>query len=50
MLDLDVSPYGLFVWGAWGISALALLALVVRSAVASRRWKRDLERLEAAGE
>lgn len=47
MLDLDMGAYAAFVWPAWGLSALALLALTVRSLGAARRWKRELERLEA---
>ena len=46
MLDLDMGAYAAFVWPAWGISALALAALVIRSVRAARRWKRDLDRLE----
>ena len=47
MLDLDMTPYAAFVWPAWGVSALVLTALTVRAVVASRRWKRELARLEA---
>ncbi|MFN7128498.1 MAG: heme exporter protein CcmD [Brevundimonas sp.] len=47
MLDLDMAPYAAFVWPAWGFSALVLAALVVRAVIASRKWKRELERLEA---
>lgn len=47
MLDLDMNPYATFVWPAWGVSALVLTALTVRAVVASRRWKRELARLEA---
>ena len=46
MLDLDMSPYGPFVWSAWGISALVLAALVVgvvRRARAAAQTLRDLE-------
>ena len=46
MLDLDMGAYPAFVWPAWGISAIALAALVARSIVAARRWKRELDRLE----
>ena len=46
MLDLDMNPYAAFVWPAWGISALVLAALVARAVIASRRWKRELKRLE----
>lgn len=49
MPDLDMSPYALFVWPAWGISLLVLTALVVRAVTASRRWKAELKRLEDEG-
>ena len=47
MLDLDMTPYAAFVWPAWGVSALVLTALTARAVVASRKWKRELARLEA---
>ncbi|MFN3780210.1 MAG: heme exporter protein CcmD [Brevundimonas aurantiaca] len=47
MLDLDMAPYAAFVWPAWGVSALVLAALTVRAVIASRKWKRELARLEA---
>ena len=47
MLDLDMTPYTAFVWPAWGVSALVLVVLTVRAVVASRKWKRELARLEA---
>ena len=49
MLDLDMSPYAAFVWPAWAITVLVLGGLVVRALTASRRWKAELERLEAEG-
>lgn len=48
MLDLDMSPYGAFVWPAWGVSVVVLAALSARALIAARRWKRELARLEAA--
>ncbi|NBW09253.1 MAG: heme exporter protein CcmD [Caulobacteraceae bacterium] len=47
MLDLDMTPYAAFVWPAWGISALVLAGLIARAVIASRRWKRELKRLES---
>lgn len=47
MLDLDMSPYGLSVWGSWGVSVLALTVVAVRAVLVSARWKRELARLEA---
>lgn len=46
MLDLDMGAYAAFVWPAWGISVLAIAVLIVRTAIASRRWKAELKRLE----
>jgi len=49
MPDLDMSPYAAFVWPAWGISALVLAALAARTLAGARRWKREMQRLEAEG-
>ena len=46
MLDLDMSPYAAFVWPAWGISAVVLVALTARALIAARRWKAELRKLE----
>lgn len=46
MLDLDMSPYGVFVWSSWAISVVALAVISIRALVAARRWKRELVRLE----
>ncbi|NBB52593.1 heme exporter protein CcmD [Rhizobium sp. CRIBSB] len=46
MPDLDMSPYGAFIWPCWVISALVLGGLVVRGVTQARLWKRELERLE----
>jgi len=46
MLDLDMTPYVAFVWPAWGVSALVLTALTARAVIASRKWKRELAKLE----
>ncbi|WP_313015509.1 heme exporter protein CcmD [Brevundimonas sp.] len=50
MLDLDMTPYAAFVWPAWGISALVLTALTVRAVIASRKWKRELDRMDTAAD
>lgn len=49
MLDLDMSPHGVFVWGAWGVSLVALAFVSVRAVLASRRWKKALDQLEKQG-
>jgi heme exporter protein D len=46
MPDLDMGKYAVFVWPAWGISALVLAALAARALVAARRWSTELTRLE----
>ncbi len=46
MIDLDMSPYGAFVWPAWIVSALVLGGLVARAVAASRHWRGELKRLE----
>ena len=46
MIDLDMAPYGAFVWPAWGISAIVLGALAARAILAARRWSAELKRLE----
>jgi heme exporter protein D len=48
MPDLDMGAYAAFVWPAWGLSALVLGTLVVRTLTAARRWTRALAALEAA--
>ena len=48
MPDLDMSPYGVFVWSSWAISAVALAVISLRALIAARRWKRELARLEEA--
>ena len=36
MLDFDMGRYAAFVWPAWGLSALVLGALVVRTLAADK--------------
>lgn len=47
MLDLDMGKYAVFVWPAWGISAVVLAALAARALIAARRWQAELKALEA---
>lgn len=50
MPDLDMSPYTAFVWPAWGISALVLGAVVIRTLSAARRWSKALKDQESEAE
>ena len=47
MFDFDMGKYAAYDWPAWGATALVFVALTVRVAVQSLRWKRELARLEA---
>ena len=38
--NFDVGRYGGFIWPAYGVSALTLLALTVDSLVRAARWRR----------
>ena len=41
--NLDVGRYGVFIWPAYGVSALTLLALTIDSLVRAARWRRAAE-------
>ena len=43
MLDLDMSPYGVFVWSSWAISAAALAAISIRALIAARRARHRVQ-------
>lgn len=49
MLDFDMSPYAVFVWSSWAISALVLGGLAARVAISARRWKREAEAQDPDG-
>jgi heme exporter protein D len=48
ILDLDMAEYAVFVWPAWGISALVLAGMVVAVMRRSARAKKALR--DAGGE
>ena len=45
-MNFDMGPYGAYIWPAYGISALALIAVTLWSIAAWRRAKAKLSRLE----
>lgn len=49
-MDFDMGKYGLFVWGAYSVSFLALGALVVVSLLVQARRRKVLEALQAAAD
>jgi heme exporter protein D len=46
-LDFDAGRYAIYVWPAFAISATAFAWIIVDSLAQARRWKRELERLQA---
>ena len=46
MLDFDMGKYAAFVWPAFAITAVVLVALAARALIEARRWKAELVRLE----
>ncbi|WP_312161291.1 heme exporter protein CcmD [Phenylobacterium sp.] len=43
MLDLDAGKYALFVWPAYGLTALTFLGMIVFTLRQSRIWRRRAE-------
>jgi heme exporter protein D len=43
MLDFNAGKYAVFVWPAYGLTVLVLLALIVDSLARARRWRRAVE-------
>lgn len=46
MFDFNAGKYALFVWSAYGLSALVFLVLIVDSLMGARRWKGEVKRRE----
>jgi heme exporter protein D len=42
-MDFDAGSYAAFVWPAYGVSALVLLALTADTLLRARRWRRRAE-------
>ena len=47
--NLDVGRYAIFIWPAYGVSALVLLGLVADSLLRAARWRRAAETEHAPG-
>jgi heme exporter protein D len=48
IFDFDAGKYALYVWGAWGATALVFLWMVADSVLRARTWRRRAERAEQA--
>ena len=42
-MDLEFGRHAVYVWAAYGVSALVLLALVADTLLRARRWRRAAE-------
>ncbi len=41
---LELGKYAVYVWPAYGLSALVIIAMLVQSLVRARRWRMAAER------
>ena len=46
MIDLDMGKYAGFVWPAYAVSVLVLIALTADTLRRARKWRRETERLQ----
>ena len=44
MLDLDPGKYGVFLWSAYGLTALAFLGMIWMTLRVSAHWRRQAQR------
>lgn len=49
-MNFDMSPYGAYIWPAYGVTALALAGMVIWTVAAWRRAKARLAALEKRGQ
>jgi heme exporter protein D len=50
MLDFDAGKYAMFVWPAYGVTALVLGALIADTLARARRWRKAAEPHAGDGE
>jgi heme exporter protein D len=46
MLDFDAGKYAPYVWGAYAVTAVTFLGMIVRSLVNAARWRRAADEAE----
>jgi heme exporter protein D len=49
-MDFDAGAYAAFVWPAYAVSALVILAMAADTLLRARRWRREAERRSPARE
>lgn len=47
VLDFAAGKYAVFVWPAYGVTAVMFAALILETLWRARRWRREVERREA---
>jgi heme exporter protein D len=47
VLDFAAGKYAVFVWPAYGLTAIVFAALIVETLLRARRWRREVEQCEA---
>jgi heme exporter protein D len=47
---LSAGRYGVFVWPAYGVTALGFVWMIIDTLARARRWRREANRLERADE
>jgi heme exporter protein D len=47
-LHLDAGKYAAFLWPAYAVTAAAFAWMIAATLLRARRWRREVERLEAA--
>jgi heme exporter protein D len=46
MFDFNAGKYALFVWSAYGLTALVFVLMIADSLARTRHWRRTVERRE----
>ena len=46
-MDFDTGKYAAFIWPAFGISLLVLVAITIQTVWQARHWRLEAERLQA---
>ncbi|HEX8570339.1 MAG TPA: heme exporter protein CcmD [Caulobacteraceae bacterium] len=46
-MDLQFGEYGAYVWSAYAVSAVVLVALAADTLLRARRWRRAAEKADA---
>ena len=46
MLDFSAGKYAVFVWPAYGVTAVVFAAMIADSLLRARRWRQEVRRRE----